>query len=1117
MNELDLQGGYLINFLCSRTDGLGYKEVTANTVSAEFVIEEDLRAFLAETSFNQVNFRKLLRKYNNNEQELFAELIAFLLDRVKSSANMALFFNSNKNFTFQGLTFTLFAPSESELEGDKDFDENIFSVVQELPYKYTHNGKIIFSFRPDLTFFLNGFYLGYSELKSNWNNQDARKNGRAKVTNDYRCAVEAYLTIASGNDVSQAIRRNFLRIFDKAIHITTTDIYNTFVLRNTAPLFEEIKAAAADHFDYEQYQRTVLKAFKAYPLRNPQALQTQRFEEAFGAHYSKRMIEKEILYYNFLERELVVSKKGRSKEYKHNDGRLISPRPKQKFGADKIADKIGEFIEHEKEPDYFIKKLEAELRLKGASEPKIQELVGKRLKYQNNKNVYSLLLQYAAGFGKSNIIGWTALQLKNMHDSKGRFVYDKIMIVVDRLQLRDQLDTMLHNMNIQKGMFIEAYDKTTFKKALSSSERIVVVNIQKFGTVTSKENATTNQFLDEAAVARLAAMRVCFIIDEVHRSNSGDQHEDMVSLFDELQSTFDNSEQYKSKRIKKNLIIGFTATPSDHTLARFGEYNRYAESEKLWVPFDSYTMREAIEDGYIFNPLKGIVPVSAKMFFQLPDNKLAGFEGDTGYGDKPLTDEEIEKQYQIRKEKIYSDTDRIEAISHFVTDRLLSAIYHNIRGTAKAMLAVSSIPNAIKYKRYIDDYYPKAVAANKKYERFSEAPIYIVYSERQGVEKPNSLNGGIKEKQVLQNFKLAKNGLIIVVDKLQTGFDEPKLHTLFLDKEIRGINAIQTISRVNRIIKDKNDCKIVDFSHLNVNVQNIKQAFEHFSNVVVSDFNPLGDEKVLIDLYKLLGKTNLFKTHFATFKKYSTEYTAAIRMIEIETAFRQFISNDLQSATELKANVNSYFRILNLIEFVIELDKKFSNDLFLEFWHKYSFIYRKATTTGGGTVDEVEIYFDNKIGIVAPDEAELKKPKSGGGGDPPTVGPGSKYNILKEIEKRNKLEEKIKEQIEAFEKQIDDFFDFLTADNSGKRLIAKIKNDRNPFTYSEKLKDFTVLYTQYTIRNRSKLNPFFLHETKGNLSQLFDDFERSVIDSRKEYQSRTDTNNMAADDQNIIG
>ncbi len=110
------------------------------------------------------------------------------------------------------------------------------------------------------------------------------------------------------------------------------------------------------------------------------------------------------------------------------------------------------------------------------------------------------------------------------------------------------------------------------------------------------------------------------------------------------------------------------------------------------------------------------------------------------------------------------------------------------------MLAVSSNKSAISYKQYIDKFYCEIVK-EKKYERFAEAPVFIVYSESQEHKSPNSLNDGLSEEKVLQNFAIKKNGLMIVVDKLQTGFDEPKLHTLFLDKEISGINAIQTISR----------------------------------------------------------------------------------------------------------------------------------------------------------------------------------------------------------------------------------------------------------------------------------------------------------------------------------
>ncbi|MPM28332.1 hypothetical protein SDC9_74853 [bioreactor metagenome] len=660
------------------------------------------------------------------------------------------------------------------------------------------------------------------------------------------------------------------------------------------------------------------------------------------------------------------------------------------------------------------------------------------------------------------------------------------MLVVDRLQLRDQLDSKMHNMNIQKGMFIEADDRKSFIEALSSDKRIVVVNLQKFTAV--------DNILDEVAVKKLAKLRIAFLIDEIHRSNSGTQHEEMISVFDELQSSFDKSKEYKKNQTKKNLIVGFTATPSDHTLARFGEFNKYAEAEKIWIPFDSYTMREAIEDGYILNPIKGIVPVSAKMYFEIPENELEGFENDFGYDEIPdNTDTGINeegKKYAIRKKKIYLNTQRIEAISKFIAERLVSSVYHNIRGTAKAMLSASSIPAAIKYKGFIDKYY-KELVKDKKYERFAEAPVYIVYSDSQEHKSCSSLNDGLNEKTVLQNFKLAKNGIIIVVDKLQTGFDEPKLHTLFLDKEIKGINAIQTISRVNRTAKYKNDCKIVDFSYKNVNVKNIKAAFEHFSNVVVSDFDPLGDEEKLIELLKSLFTNSIFKTHFPAFKSYNTSNPDINLIIGIEDALDAFIKGSKADAKKIKDEVLQYFKILNLIEFVIDLDPKFSESLFIEFWRKYNLLYNQINKQSE-VIDDVEIYFDNRIGIIAPIEPKDKgnKPKNPTptGSDQPNK---YKYNILKVIEKRNQEEEAIEELIAEFEKKISSFFDFIKTDDNGQRLIAKIKDEGSAFSQDEIYLDFTKLYRKYTIKNKD-LGDFFIRETKDILNQLCDDFERSL-------------------------
>jgi len=1111
MKELDLQDKYLIHFFCERPDGLQYKEAKANTVSAHFFVMEDLKQFISETTLNKANYKSLLKKFDS-EKALLEAFTAFLDDKIKSSTNMAIFINNNKSVTFEGVKLHLFYPSGSEMEEDKLFAQNIFSVVQELPYSFKYDGKQRFSFRPDLSFFLNGIFLGYSELKSNWTNQTADKNGRKKVSKDYLNAVQEYLVIADKNDLSQTIRKDFLKIFEKAIHITATDLSETFVIRNISNLFDDIKAGVVNgSYDFEQYEKKFTKEFKSYPLKNREASKIERFEEVFKALYDKKMIEKEILYYNFIERELIKKEGSKSKEYKHNDGRLISPRPKQKFGTDKVLAKIEEFLNHENDPDYFIKKLEKELKAKGLGEAQIQDLINKRLKYQNNKTVYSLLLQYAAGFGKSNIIGWTALQLKDLRKN-GEYIYDKVMLVVDRLQLRDQLDSKMHNMNIQKGMFIEADDRKSFIEALSSDKRIVVVNLQKFTAV--------DNILDEEAVKKLSKLRIAFLIDEIHRSNSGTQHEEMISVFDELQSSFDKSKEYQKNQTKKNLIVGFTATPSDHTLARFGEFNKYAEAEKIWIPFDSYTMREAIEDGYILNPIKGIVPVSAKMYFEIPENELEGFENDLGYekvhfnsydiipDDTETGIDEEGKKYAIRKKKIYLNTQRIEAISKFIAERLVSSVYHNIRGSAKAMLAASSIPAAIKYKGFIDKFY-KELVRDKKYERFQEAPVYIVYSDSQEHKSCSSLNDGLNEKTVLQNFKLAKNGIIIVVDKLQTGFDEPKLHTLFLDKEIRGINAIQTISRVNRTAKHKNDCKIVDFSYKNVNVGNIKKAFEHFSNVVVSDFDPLGDEEKLIALLKSLSNNTVFNTHFKSFKTYHTSNRDIQLIMGIEDALDAFIKAYKTDAKKIKDEVLLYFKILNLIEFVIELDPKFSESLFIEFWRKYNMLYNQINKQTE-VIDDVEIYFDNRIGIVSPEDGSeyVNKPKK----PTATVGNGGKYkyNILEVIEKRNQEEEAIEELIEEFEKKITSFFEYIKTDENGQRLIAKIKDEGSAFSQDEIYSDFTKLYRKYTIKNKD-LGEFFVRETKDILNQLCDDFERSLI---KKYEIKDeDSYSMAADDE----
>jgi type I restriction enzyme R subunit len=243
MSELHLQDKFLIPFF---RDNLGYQEVKANTISNDsLIIEEDLHTFIATTKLNYKPYEILLKKYGGNAHLLLKDLIELIQERIASSRNMALFINANKSVTLQGIKLHLFYTDDSAIYDSSLFEQNIFSIVQELPYKYKYQTKQIFSFRPDISLFVNGIYLGYSELKSNSTNQTASKNGRGKVIKDYFEAVKVYYEVFEQNSQlsdkeKDYYRKDFLKIFEKAIHITSTDIGETYIIRTISDFFDDI-------------------------------------------------------------------------------------------------------------------------------------------------------------------------------------------------------------------------------------------------------------------------------------------------------------------------------------------------------------------------------------------------------------------------------------------------------------------------------------------------------------------------------------------------------------------------------------------------------------------------------------------------------------------------------------------------------------------------------------------------------------------------------------------------------------------------------------------------------------------------------------------------------------
>lgn len=1078
MTELELQGEYVMDFFCRRQDGLGYREVKNNAVSSDLFIPADLLEFLKENSRKQ--WQNLLHKsdYNGDEQKLLRAVMDDIRMKIEASANVAIFLNKNRSITFGGETLQLIYVSGTELRGDEDFKKNIFSAVEEMTYSFHHEGKKVFAFRPDFSFFINGIFLGYAELKSNFTNQTARSNGRNKVTTDYLEAVWEYTKIANGNDVSQTLRRRMLRPFEKSIHLVTTDINNSFVLRNPGQFFDDAKRGFQEcTISISSFRPIIEDVFKPLPTAADTETDPRvRFEEAMRSVYSKKMIEKEILYYNFMAytyKTVTVRENGKKvqkKEYKDKTGRLICPRPKQKFGCDRIVDRVQEFLNHEGEPSYFIDKLRTELTALDAPQELIDRVVAERENYCNNKYVYSLLLQYAAGFGKSNIIGWTALQLKDLRHN-GQWVYDKILLVVDRLQLRDQLDSMMLNMNIDKAMFVEATDQDAFVAALSDKRRIIVVNIQKFWELKNAIQKAGENFTDK---------RVAFLIDEVHRSNTDDVHQEMFSAFDELQDIFDEDGGFITHgSTKKNLIVGFTATPSERVLARFGEFHRGCNFNQLWKPFDTYTMKGAIVDGYILDPTKHIIPVPAKMYFELPDGlrQLVTAAINSGKDDK----------ITFAKTQIYENAERRETIARFIVNRLLSQVYGKIRGQGKAMLAVTSIPIAIEYCKIIRRFMAEKTASGT-FAKYADAPVAIVYSDSQKYEKCASMNDGVPEDKVIDNFKTAKNGLIIVVDKLQTGFDEPKLHTLFLDKEIRDINAIQTISRVNRTAKYKEECHIIDFSFGNINEKNIREAFSKFCGMVVTDFDPIREKAVVDEIYRCLIAQPIYVKWFDRYcSTLGTKDANSALCLEMDADIRTWIKNMVEAhaayvqevdargeklnqtfaddaAKALRKAIGRYNSRMILLQGVIELDSKYSDAVFVDFWQRYVNIYNSLFEKKQA-LGSINTTFDGDLGLLVGEEIEVEEPCEPGGEEPEdrtlqrSGKPGRNQGlagIFDALARMNADEQEREQVIQFWHSQTEIFFVFLESEI---KFMAMLRSEN--FTREQIEKEYNKLIRKF--------------------------------------------------------
>lgn len=448
------------------------------------------------------------------------------------------------------------------------------------------------------------------------------------------------------------------------------------------------------------------------------------------------------------------------------------------------------------------------------------------------------LIQHSAGSGKSNSIAWLAHQLSVLHDERDERVFDSIIVITDRRILDRQLQRTVRQFEQTSGV-VENIDTTSrkLKEALESGKTIIVTTLQKFPVIANE-------------IGELAGKNFAVIVDEAHSSQSGESTKGLKKALsgseaEALQEAADEEAKDKSpeEELEEKILaeieqrgpmpnlsmFAFTATPKPKTLELFGT----PCSDGSFESFSLYSMRQAIEEGFILDVLQNYS--TYKVYFRL----LKTISEDPRYD---------------RKKAAYLLKSFVELHEHTIRKKVEIMVEHfhehsagRIGGKAKAMIVTRSRLHAVRYRLALDQYlkeksYPyKALVAFSGTVRDGEAD----YTEA-------GMNG-VPEKQTASAFEAEECRFLVVANKFQTGFDQPLLHTMYVDKKLAGVNAVQALSRLNRVHPDKEETMVLDFTN---EADAIKEAFDpYYERTLLSEAT---DPNVLYDLQRRLLEFDIY-------------------------------------------------------------------------------------------------------------------------------------------------------------------------------------------------------------------------------------------------------------------
>lgn len=489
------------------------------------------------------------------------------------------------------------------------------------------------------------------------------------------------------------------------------------------------------------------------------------------------------------------------------------------------------------------------------------------------------LIQHSAGSGKSNSITWLAYRLVEV-DYKDQKAFDSVIVVTDRLNLDKQINDNIRKFIDEKSVVGHAGSSTDLKNMLIDGKKIIITTVQKF------------PYLLEKIGTDLKGKKFAIIIDEAHSSQSGRAaaslnmavsgslgNEDEFEIEDKL------NELIEARKMPENAsFFAFTATPKAKTIQMFGSV------------FDLYSMKQAIEEGFILDVLKNYTHYENyyKIYKTIEDNP----DFDKKKAQKKIRNYVEGQEFPIREK------------GEVMVNHFLAKTVNKINGKAKAMIITQSILRAIEYYHIVSELLKNSNTGYEALVAFSGEKEY-----KGKLVTETSLNG-FSDKETPEKFKQDKYKFLIVADKYQTGYDEPLLHTMYVDKVLNDVKAVQTLSRLNRSVKYKIDTCVIDFAN---EPEHISEAFQPYYKETKlegeTDPNKLHNLLSILDTKYVYEEDEVDTLVDLFLKNSSRSFIDSI----VDKSVERYIALSEEEQVEFKSGVKSFIRTYNFLASILPI------------------------------------------------------------------------------------------------------------------------------------------------------------------------------------------------------